>query len=685
MEGALRQGQADALQATANSVAAVLASTPSALYPAPERTHSAESEQGSIYAFPAQAPIIVDGYGDGWEDIAAKKFELHSGNYPLGLSIKAQTREDYLYLLFHLSDSKVVYHNPGLSQEANGDRLILRLWHKEKRQEYVIATAAPGTVRARFAGTRQRGLDPSRILGQWQDARDGYTIELEIPLEYTGQRLGFYLIDEDAREGRAKRTLGTVGPLDSGAPPWLIYSPPNLEKTLAAFTGAGREITVADNRKWRLAKVTSKRSIAAKPDDTFWLLRLFYRSILSSDDLAPAPTQQDIGKMAGIEVESALKGSAAMQRYRDSEYSSRTLLSVASPIGDVSRPLGVVVVRQSGETYLSLTDQAFSRLLGISLLAICIAALGLLGYASILSWRIRSLSQATTEAIGEDGRIIRSFPASTAQDEIGDLSRHYAGLLSRLKEYNDYLHSLSRKLSHELRTPIAVIKSSLENLEQDAPEGKDASYLLRAREGLERLQSILTAMSESARLEESIHSQTPHIFDLVPLLQDVTEAYRSIYRSHSIELKLKLESALVDGVPELVVQALDKLMDNASSFAPEGSEIKLRLSSSLEGDMDNEKKDAARQTYWEIDVINSGSTLPGELSMQMFEPMVSLRQEGSKDVHLGLGLHIVRLISEFHRGSIKARNLPNDQGVVFTLSLPEYSQHSEGVDVSTDR
>jgi two-component system, OmpR family, sensor histidine kinase ChvG len=680
MEGALRQGQADALQATANSVAAVLASTPALLYPDADRTYSAESERGSIYVLAAQAPIIVDGYGDGWEDIAARRFEGDSVNNPLSLEVKAQTRENHLYLLFHIADPKVIYHNPGISREPNGDRLILRLWPNGKRQEYVIATAAPGTVRARIVGKRQRGIDPGRIQGQWQDAKDGYTLELEIPLEYTGHRLGFYLIDENAREGRAKRYLGTVKPLDTAAPPWLIYPPQNLEQTLSAFTGAGREIIVADNRQWRLARSFSNgrderdegsAHEAAEADETFWLLRLIYRSILSSDDLTPAPEHQKSGKIAGAEVESALMGDRAMQRYRDAEYSSRTLLSISSPIGDTRRPLGAVIVRQSGETYLSLTDQAFSRLLGISLLAICVAALGLLGYASILSWRIRTLSQATNRALSDNGRVISSFTPSRAQDEIGELSRHYADLLSRLKEYNDYLQTLSRKLSHELRTPIAVIKSSLENLEhsskgENASESKDASYLQRAREGLERLQHILTAMSESSRLEESIHNQTPAIFDLVPLMKQVTESYRSVHSYHTVTLKLNADVALLEGVPELIVQALDKFVENAASFAPEGSNIHLQLN------------DAGQD--WEIEVSNSGSALPRELGKQVFEPMVSLRQEGGKEVHLGLGLHIVRLIADFHRGKVNARNLPGDEGVAFSIALPKFAEPDDETD-----
>jgi signal transduction histidine kinase len=324
---------------------------------------------------------------------------------------------------------------------------------------------------------------------------------------------------------------------------------------------------------------------------------------------------------------------------------------------------GAVVARQSGEEYLSLTDQAFSRLLGYSLLALSVGAFGLLAYASLLSWRIGNLSRAARDAIEDDGRVSASFPRSAVPDEIGDLSRHYADLLDQLREYNDYLRTLSRKLSHELRTPIAVIQTSLENLEQSTTAAGDSDvYVSRARAGLERLSSILTAMSEANRLEESIRSSSLRELDLTELLAEVSEAYRAVYPGHELHLDLPAEAALVAGVPELIVQALDKLLDNAASFSPPGGRIELRL--------------APSDTGWELSVSNEGPTLPGELQERLFDPMVSLREADGDGVHLGLGLHIVRLIVEFHHGRVEADDLPDGDGVRVAIRLPGVSSQT---------
>ena len=129
-----------------------------------------------------------------------------------------------------------------------------------------------------------------------------------------------------------------------------------------------------------------------------------------------------------------------------------------------------------------------------------------------------------------------------------------------------------------------------------------------------------------------------------------------MYPDHELALDTPAEKAWVSGVPELVVQALDKLMDNAASFCPEGGRITLTL--------------APGAAVWEISVSNEGPPLPGELQERLFDPMVSLRRGESDGVHLGLGLHIVRLITEFLQGTAQADNLPANEGVRVTLRLP---------------
>jgi len=156
MEGALRAGQAQSLSATADAVAGVLAQQPTLIYPYIDRHASSGDKRRSIFAEPTAAPVIVDGYDDGWDDVLVQTFKARKSESRV--QTMAQTRDGMLYLLFRVRDDEIIYHNPALSEEANGDRLVLRLWHRGNRQDYVISTAAPGEVRAQDARRRQHSL-----------------------------------------------------------------------------------------------------------------------------------------------------------------------------------------------------------------------------------------------------------------------------------------------------------------------------------------------------------------------------------------------------------------------------------------------------------------------------------------------------------------------------------------------
>ncbi len=640
MESALQSGQEQALLATTTAVATVLGDKPELMYPDLKRWHDDSDHGVQLYAEAAQAPVIVDGYADGWEGPVHGTFGA--------VDYRAKTRGPLLYLLFSVRDEDVVYHDPRQSRRATGDRLVLRTG---KGREYVITTAAPGPVQGRIERSGyELGWEP-RIRGQWQDSMDGFTIELELPLALLGERLGFYVVhDSVTASATIRATSGNISP-QQRTPPWLIYPPLALQALLAPFAGSGIHLQVVDSNHWIIA-ATGNLEREVVEDQAPWLLRAIYRAILNGDTLPDANTAAVAGQINNREVTQALARQTSADWYVDDSMPGLKLLSAAAPILSGGEVAGAVVATQNSEQYLSLTDRAFSRLLYYSVTAMLISALGLLGYASWLSLRIRRLSLASTQVFRADGSINSDFPVSRSNDEIGELSRQFAQLLERLRDYTEYLRSLSRKLSHELRTPIAVIQSSLDNLEQQPQDG--AVYLRRAREGLSRLANILTAMSEATRLEESVHSNQLEEFDLVSLCAELFSAYQGVYSDHELVFESEREHWPMQGVPDLLAQMLDKLFENAASFTPSGGRITLRLSGQS------------------LSVSNEGPLLPAAMQQQLFDSMVSVRdsqQDKSDRVHLGLGLHIVRLIVDFHGASVQAHNLDDGSGVIFTIEF----------------
>ena len=227
-------------------------------------------------------------------------------------------------------------------------------------------------------------------------------------------------------------------------------------------------------------------------------------------------------------------------------------------------------------------------------------------------------------------------------------------MLTQLADYNDYLRSLASKLSHELRTPLAIVTSSLDNLEQEELNQASAGYTARAKDGAERLRRILSAMSEASRVEELMEHAEAERFDLRSVLKSTVSAYRDVYDNRQFEFDCELDEAVIEGSPELVIQMLDKLVDNAAEFSAGGDVIAIGL--------------ALRGEDYVLSVQNPGPPLPERMRSQLFDSMVSVRSSRD-DRHLGLGLYVAKLIAEGHGGTIEAEN--TESGVQFSVSLPQ--------------
>lgn len=333
------------------------------------------------------------------------------------------------------------------------------------------------------------------------------------------------------------------------------------------------------------------------------------------------------------------------------------VVAAAHPVWVGDRVAGAVVVEESTHAILSVRDRAIERLMLLSLTGIAIAALVLLGFASRLSWRIRRLRDEAESAVDGQGRITQLTAASSAGDEVGDLSRSFSRLLGRLAQHHGYLETMASRLSHELRTPIAVVRSSLENLQLDPLPEQSQAYIERANAGLTRLTRILSRMSEATRMEQALASTESERFDLNALVAECAQGYRMAHGEARIKAELPAYPAWVRGAPDLAAQMLDKLVDNAMDFATPGTAVRLSLE--------------LGETAVRLSVTNRGPALPEALEGKLFDSMVSGRKgDGGEDPHLGLGLYVARLIAQFHGGTLSATNLPASGEVRFSATLP---------------
>jgi dedicated sortase system histidine kinase len=372
-----------------------------------------------------------------------------------------------------------------------------------------------------------------------------------------------------------------------------------------------------------------------------------------TEDFADAVAEETLA--AGRELAQALAGAPGARTRRTAD-GRAVVISAAHPIWNRNEVAGAVMVEETTNPIATLRSEALERLLALTLTVFAGAAAILIAFATRLSNRIRRLRDEAESAIDARGRITRLAAGSDAGDEIGDLSRSFSAMLTKLAQHHAYLESMAGRLSHELRTPIAVVRSSLENLRLAEGAGERCTYIARADEGLTRLNTILQRMAEASRLEQSLSAATRERYDSVAVVRGCVEGYRLAYAPRAFELSLPREPVALEGAPDLLAQMLDKLVENAADFAAPGSAVRVSLAR------------AGAQALLRVE--NDGPPLPDAVRESLFDSMVSVREARADGMpHLGLGLYVARLIAEFHGGTLRAENLPGGRGVVLEARL----------------
>jgi dedicated sortase system histidine kinase len=651
MEAALRGGLEQSLIASASTVAAALEeqSTPLCA-PAPCPNEGTRARGTTIYAAPLAEEPRLDGVRDDWSIADEAGVALTNARVLAGVHGR------FAYLFVAVRDADVVYRRQ-IGQPPYGDRIVLATEPELGTIRWLLlATSAPGTFRAQE--TQPERFEPTdnyddRVVGAWQATAAGYAVEVRIPLTLIGAGLGVGVIGVDRAGADYAVTLAATWDAASGALGRFVYQRPDLSALLAPFGRAGGRFRVLDPDGWVLADAGGVAAPVVDPARESVLANLL-RLALRRDD-PPYPAEQPPGRLAAAPLRRALSGASATAWYGRAG-AQDAIVAAAVPIAGSRGANGAVLLEQSSDPILTLTNEALVRLMSFTVLASVVVALGLLGYSAWLSLRVRRLAHAAETALGPRGEIRVAMPGATAKDELGDLARSFAQLLARLREHTEYLRTLSGKLSHELRTPLAVVTTSLDNLAHERQTPAADEYLGRLRQGADRLDAILAAMSEAAQLEQAIGETRAETFDLDAVVAACCAAYRDVYREREIAYRSAAANARVVGSGDLVAQLLDKLIDNAVSFSSPGSRIEVAL------------EDDGRDLV--LSVTNRGPPLPEKMRGRLFDSLVSIREQRDGRTHLGLGLHIVALIAKFHGGRADAEDLPDAGVVVFRVWLP---------------
>ena len=652
-----------------------------------------QTSQNDLYAEQANFPLFVDGYDDEWQNLRAPAIEFKNDEDEM--RVRLATRENKLYLFLEISDKPVMYHKPpalrtdlaeGEFNDAeallvNGDSIELLTSDANGKPVHVLfRSEAHGPVLGVHATkntNRVAGRTVPGFSGFWAATRSGFQLEVSMPLPPVSTPIGLAFVDIDSAGESREQWLGTIdhrvmarhvrGLQTDEITARFFHASRTADEKLLPWVTRGTRARLFDRQGRLLSDVNSLYEKTAEeyeydPGDGGFFNAILFRIFayfVADNEVTDQPFNLSNALHLPVnEVDSLARKQAETKHYITSERDSvlGTLVAIG---GDT--PTGFLLFESNEDLASAYSASRVARLFSLLTLVSLLAGLVLLLYASLLSMRIRSLSKLATRAVAEDGRV-RGLPQSDAKDEIGDLSRNLSALLDRSANYTKYLEALSSRLSHELRTPLSVVKTSIENMDRDKLDAETVTLMDRASGGADQLSAIIRALVESTRLEQTVQQAQMQDVNLLEWFGGSLERYRQVYPETQFTATVSPANASaasmeVYAAPELLQQAFDKLVDNAVSFSID-QHITLLLEAVLEQSQHKVK----------IAVANNGDQIAKDRQAQLFDPMFSERGIDDGELHMGLGLYIVRMIAEAHHGRVSVRNTGN--GVQVGLVIP---------------
>lgn len=228
---------------------------------------------------------------------------------------------------------------------------------------------------------------------------------------------------------------------------------------------------------------------------------------------------------------------------------------------------------------------------------------------------------------------------------------------AHLKALNDSKDRVLAMVAHDLRNPLGTIVSASRMLARSEPDGLNAKMLKVIDKACLMGNQLIDELLDAAELEESTNlEQHPHnLCDFVKMIYHLFEP-RAKVKALELILELETEQAMVVMDELKMSRVFENLLNNALKFTPVGGKIYMRLSK------------GKTKAYLQIE--DSGIGIPPDLQKGLFEKYSQARRQGlSGEKSNGLGMYIVKQITELHGGRIQVASLEG-HGTVFQIELP---------------
>ena len=247
-------------------------------------------------------------------------------------------------------------------------------------------------------------------------------------------------------------------------------------------------------------------------------------------------------------------------------------------------------------------------------------------------------------------------------DEIGALSKSLDDMTNDLYKRINIAENFSTDLVHEIRNPLASLKSASEIISETEDKDKREKLVKILSHDVERIERLITDYSQMLKDEVALSTEKMNKIDLISIVQSVVDDFNNIYiEKRGIKIELITDNSIKEfkilGIENRIEQILANLLDNAISFSNDNQKIIVEV-----------QKNQNDQVI--LRVIDQGQGFKEKKLNKIFDRFYSNRPDKFGE-HSGLGLNIVKNLVELHSGIIDASNNTDQGGARIEIVFPK--------------